>query len=195
MPDVPACGHVQPSGFNVSNGVIAATFVGNQGGPCQKCGSATYLIANDTTIDVVNDQVIVRRGSLSPEDLRDIASSLSSLQGNNRSKKAIQAAIVQALPALEPEVRGMNLGELLGLIGIILTVLTLWQARNIADEATHQNQAIADGATRQMDELIDQIRKFREESRGSVPGSVHHHLPTSEKQHDSTSDENPTKHP
>ncbi|ULH17336.1 hypothetical protein MF271_19290 (plasmid) [Deinococcus sp. KNUC1210] len=158
------------------------------------------------TFDVIGDQLTVTEGRLSSEDLRQAATSLSEFLGGNRSKKATEAAIVKALPALAPEIRGMNLAELLAVIALIIALFTFVEAQvvadaateqnqEIADEATRQNQSNADRATQQMDALIQEVRKLRTQQKPDSGGTEQHQARSTEKQHDADSGDGQSETP
>jgi hypothetical protein len=199
------CGTIFPSGIRVENSQ-KVSFGGGQFGPCPNCGRTGSLIASNTTLDVTGDQVTVTSGNLSPDDLRHIATSLSGFLGGNRSKEATEAAIAKALPVLAPEIQGMPLDQLLAVIAIILTMLGMVQAGNIADAATKQNQEIADAATRQnqkiadgatlqINTLIQEIRKLRGQQKSVSGRFEQHQVGGSEKQHDADTGDNPPEGP
>ena len=165
------CRTVFPSGIFLGNGVTAASFSGNRAGPCPTCGGWGSLIANDTTIDVQNDQIVVRRGFLSPQDLAVVASTFAEYRETRENREVVEAQIAEAFPQLSGTARRLSAEAFYALVTALLALLSFWQERPVSQKEMATAVAhLAQEVERQADYTLLEVFKAYDSGKQSIHG-------------------------
>jgi DNA repair exonuclease SbcCD ATPase subunit len=121
------CGFVFPAPIQMGN-AKNISFTGTTVDPCPRCGGPAKLIADNTNFDVVDEQVVIRTGFLTPEDLAAVASTFTRFQAEQDNRSQVEEQIAQAFPQLQNKVQRLSNERLLLLISLLLALMTTWQA-------------------------------------------------------------------
>lgn len=148
------CFKLFPSGMEVQNS-RSITITGMTVGPCPYCGGMGNLVLDSRKFDVVGDALTVTSGPpLSAAELANAFTILNPFVSGVRSRKATERAIVSAVPALAPEIEGkrLTLDQLIAIIGLILSLIAVWQTQQQPEGVTQA----------QMNTLIQEVRSLKD---------------------------------